>query len=467
MQKQGSAVTFDATNGDRDEMLRTAIARARRSPFYARHLAGHNVRGRADLARLPLTFKEHLRDASPYGMLIVPPHEAWHYHETSGTTGEPIATWCGLSEVQRMGALVRDMVPELADPTILLNRFPLFAPVSFVFEEALRVAGACHIAAGNLSWDVPFSRVLDFIRRLNVTALSSLPFEPILLRELARVERLDLRRDLGSLKVIFAGGAILPPAMRRVIEKDWGARVVEIYGSNETLLMGVGCMAGRLHLCHELLEFEVLDPRSQQPVPPGGRGVLTVTSLVHEVLPLVRYFTGDLVCTSDELCACGRPGLTAECFGRFGEVIEHGGASLTSYELLDAAYEFADALDTRVFFIVVLRRGLRLLIEVGEEQRGRAAGPERRLAERVGLPIQVEYLRENDVMDRSALFRGPKIYKPSQISDWRGAERKNLTVMEALLEWPRFDAPTIFNIMRRQVRNAFRRRRFLREDRDG
>ena len=151
----------------------------------------------ADLARLPLTFKEHLRDATPYGMLAVPPHEAWHYHETSGTTGEPISTWCGLREVQRMGAVVHAMVPELSTPTVLLNRFPLFAPVSFVFEEALRHAGACHIAAGNMSWDVPFSRVLDFINRLEVTALSSLPLEPILLHELARVEGLDMRRDLG------------------------------------------------------------------------------------------------------------------------------------------------------------------------------------------------------------------------------------------------------------------------------
>jgi phenylacetate-coenzyme A ligase PaaK-like adenylate-forming protein len=357
------------------------------------------------------------------------------------------------------------MVPELSEPTVLLNRFPLFAPVSFVFEEAMRCAGACHIAAGNLSWDVPFSRALDFIRRLKVTALSSLPLEPILLRELARVEGLDMRRDLGSLRVLFLGGAILPPAMRRVIEADWGARIVEIYGSNETLLMGVGCTAGRLHLCHELLEFEVLDPTSRAPVPPGQPGVLTVTSLVHEVFPLVRYFTGDLVRLFPDACSCGRAGWTAECFGRFDDVIVHGRASISQYDLLDAAYEFAAALGTRVFFIVVLRRGLRLLIEVEDANRARGGVAEQQLRQRVQLPLEVEYLGENDVMDRSALFRTPKIYKPGQISDWRGAGRKTITIMEALLEWPRFDARTIFHIVRRQVRNGLRRRRFVREDR--
>jgi phenylacetate-CoA ligase len=424
------------------------------------------VRTRAELSRLPLTFKEHLRDASPYGMLVVPPHRAWHYHETSGTTGEPISTWAGLSELQRMGAVVADMVPELATPTVLLNRFPLFAPVSFVFEEALRRAGACHIAAGNLSWDVPFSRVLDFIRRLKVTALSSLPLEPILLRELARVEGIDLRRDLGSLQVIFLGGAILPPSMRRVIESDWGARIVEIYGSNETLLMGVGCAQGRLHLCDELLEFEVLDPTSHQPVAPGQRGIITVTSLVHEVMPLVRYFTGDLARVTTETCPCGRPGPTAEVCGRFDEVIHRGDNALTQYELLDAAYEFADALATRTFFILVMRKGLRVLIEVDDPDGVRGCAAEQHLRARLPLPVHVEYVRENEVMDRSALFRGPKIYKPTQISDWRGEGRKTITIMEALLEWPRFDLGTVVHILRRQVRNAFRRRRWLKEDRE-
>lgn len=451
-------------SADRDELVCAAVARARQSPFYAQHLRGHVCSGRADLPRLPLTLKDHLRDATPYGLLIVPPQRAWHYHETSGTTGEPIATWCGLPELQAMGKLVASMVPELATPTILLNRFPLFAPVSFVFEEAIRHAGACHIAAGNLSWDVPFTRALDFVRRLRVTALSSLPFEPILLRELAQVEGLDLRRDLGSLQVIFLGGAVLPPAMRRVIESDWDARVVEIYGSNETLLMGVGCTHGRLHLARELLEFEVLDPVSLQPAAAGAPGLLTVTSLVHTVMPLVRYCTGDLVQLGTAPCPCGRSGQTAEVLGRHQDVFEYAGRCLSHYEVLDAGYELAEALNTRAFFILALRRGLRILIEVEGQERARGSAAEQRCRARLGVPLQIEYLGENEVLDRSALFRVPKIYKPGQISDWRGDGRKTITIMEALLEWPRFDLPTLGHILRRQVRNAFRRRRWLRED---
>jgi hypothetical protein len=39
----------------RDQMLRAAGARARRSAFYSQHLAGHELNGRADLGRLPLS----------------------------------------------------------------------------------------------------------------------------------------------------------------------------------------------------------------------------------------------------------------------------------------------------------------------------------------------------------------------------------------------------------------------------
>ncbi len=456
--------SIEPTRTERDRLIADAVAYARQSAFYKAHLAGAYVNGRADLARLPLTTKDHLRQASPYGMLAIEPHRVWHYHESSGTTGEPIATWAGLKEVQRMGSIIHAMVPELSQPSTLLNRFPLFSPVSFVFEEAMRQAEMCHIAAGNFSWDVPFSRVLEFIHRLKVTALSTLPLEPILLRELAETEGRSMR-DFDSLKVIFCGGAILPASMRRLIERDWSARIVEIYGSNETLLLGVGCTAGRTHLCEELNEFEVLDPTTHQPVANGEAGILTVTSLAHEAAPLVRYYTGDIVRVSSEPCPCGNPTATMQCLGRYGDRIIYGGASITPLELLDAAYEFAEHLGTRTFFIVLLQKNVRFLVEVEHPTRFRGSEAERRFVERAIVPIEVEYLDKNDVMDRSALFRSPKIYKPSQISDWRGGGRKTITIMEALLEWPTYDRRTIFHIVKRQIRNGLRRRRFIKSDR--
>jgi len=94
-----------------------------------------------------------------------------------------------------------------------------------------------------------------------------------------------------------------------------------------------------------------------------------------------------------------------------------------------------------------------------------AALEEMRLGERLRVPVAVQHLDLGDVLDRSALFRVPKIYKPGQVSDWRGQPRKTITIMKALLEWPKFDLPTLGRIVRREVKNARRRKRLAATDR--
>jgi phenylacetate-CoA ligase len=289
--------------------------------------------------------------------------------------------------------------------------------------------------------------------------------ETVLLREVAHQESVDLERECASLRVVLLGGAVLPAALRRAIETTWHARVVEIYGSNETMLLGIGCTQGALHLVTDLLEAEILDPETMAPVPAGTPGILTVTSLVQEVMPLVRYVTGDLVRIAPAPCPCGAPTRTAQVFGRAADVITIGAARVTPYALLDACYEFIGAIGARIFFVVVLRRGLELLVEAAPPAPGAHAAAEQRLAETLGVPVAVEHLADGDVLDRSALFRSPKIYKPSQVSDWRGDARKTITIMEALLEWPRFDLRTIGRIVRRQIGSARRRRRLAASDR--
>lgn len=441
--------------------LVAAVERARASAFYTEHLAGRSFQGRGDLRDLPLTTKDNLRDASPDGMLIVPRDLARHKdeHESSGTTGGPIFTWTGLPEVGQMAELIRASVPELADDTMLLNCLPPFSPVAAVFAELMCLTEANHIAAGNVGGDVPFARVVDVLHHRQPSALACQPLEALLLAEVAKDQGLDLKKDLGSLKVIFCGGAPLPPSLRRLIENDWGTRVVEIYGSDETMLMGVGCTEGKLHLASELLEFEILDPKTWEPVPPGGRGIVVVTSLVHTVMPLVRYVTGDFVEIEDNPCSCGRPGFPIRVLGRLEEKIDIGGRTAMHYDVLDAAHEFADALDTRIFFVVVTTRDVQIMVEVEDPTIQLPTKAYLDLRRRIGLPIDVELVGQNELLDRRALLRTPKIHKPSLISDWRGGGRRVATVMEAPLEWPSYDARTLLTLARRQMRAVRRRRR--------
>jgi phenylacetate-CoA ligase len=70
--------------------LRETAAWAReRVPFYRERLSGVNVRGLADLARLPFTRKTDLRAQYPFGLFAVPLAEVARLHASSGTKGKP------------------------------------------------------------------------------------------------------------------------------------------------------------------------------------------------------------------------------------------------------------------------------------------------------------------------------------------------------------------------------------------
>jgi hypothetical protein len=151
--------------------------------------------------------------------------------------------------------------------------------------------------------------------------------------------------------------------------------------------------------------------------------------------------------------------------GRATEVVQMGARTITPAALVDACYEFIQAVGARVFFVVVLKRGIEVLVETPSPKPATTALEEVRLAETLGVPVTVQWLPEGEVLDRSALFRTPKIYKPGQVSDWRGDGRKTLTVMEALLEWPKFGLGTLAGIVGREIKNARRRKKLAATDR--
>ena len=450
------------THPDRDAALRDTLDLARRSPFYAERLAGAVATSPEELPRLPITTKADLRAASPWGLVAAPREELWHYHESTGTTGEPIACWYRKEEFRIMGEAVARWYPEFVPGKILLDRFPGFAPIQFCLESALQLRGGCHIPCGNLSWDVPFPRALEFIRELRPHILGCLPLEMFLLRELALTLGLDPRRDLSSLEMVILAGAPLPPTMRRIVARDWNVSVREIYGSNETLFLGASCEKGNLHLETSLFIAEVLDPDRLEPVETGTPGVFTITHFGPKAMPLVRYFTRDVIRVVP--CECGRPEPAVELCGRLDDAAQYAGRRLYTNDILEAGYELADANGSRVFFALLRRRGVLLRVEL---EAPLARVDPRTIAEasdRLGVPVDVEVVRRGDLLDPTALVRTPKVYKPTQIADWRGAGRKPLSIMEALLEWPTFDLKTSARVLGRVLRTNRRRRRLLRDE---
>jgi phenylacetate-CoA ligase len=51
---------------------------------------------------------------------------------------------------------------------------------------------------------------------------------------------------------------------------------------------------------------EIVDPETAEPLAEGAEGVLVLTTLTKEALPLIRYWTGDICSLSSRPCGCSR-----------------------------------------------------------------------------------------------------------------------------------------------------------------
>ncbi len=435
------------------------IARARHSALYAERLASVHLRTLDDLLAVPLTTRADLQRAGTHGTRAAPLAAVAHYGESSGTSGATNSTWLTAGDFEREAHALRARHPDVFAPgRIILNRFPFMAAPAHLVQLIAQQGGGVAIPAGNINWDVPFPRALELARRTGAHVLAGMPIEPVVLAEVARAAGIDVRRDL-ALDTFFLGGSSLPPALQRRLARTWGARVIELYGSTETMLLGTSCREGTVHLEPRLVYAEFLD-HAGRPVAGGDESLLVVTTLGIEGSPLIRLDTGDVVRRLPP-CSCGDERQGIVVLGRTSDVVTLGGRRLYVHALLDAAAAAADDLDSGVFFAVVLPD--RLLVRIEAATSCGAGDPMATVRAALGdVPVEIETVAPGDLLDVELLGRSPHVYKPVMASDWTRPGRRILTVGEGMIEWPRPSAAEGRRWLGRTWRTARLRRRLVR-----
>ena len=286
-----------------------------RNRFYAATLGARSVPIDWEGFRaLPFTTKADLvADQAanpPLGAIATYPHERYVvYHQTSGTTGRPLAvldtdeSWGWWAEcweyVYRAAGVTRD------DRVMFAFSFGPFIGFWSAHEGARRI-GALTIPGGGMD-----SRTrLEMIVRTRPTVLVSTPTYALRLAEVARELGLDLP-GCGVRTTIHAGepGASIP-AVRARIEQAWGARCFDHLGATEIGAYGYACAAQTVHVNEAEFIAEILDADTREPVGDGESGELVITNLGRAAWPVIRYRTGDLVRRGGRHCACGRGFLT-------------------------------------------------------------------------------------------------------------------------------------------------------------
>lgn len=110
--------------------------------------------------------------------------------------------------------------------------------------------------------------------------------------------------DLG-LRVAFCTSERLYDTQRQVIERVFGCRVANGYGSRDAGFIAHQCPAGGMHITAEDVVVEIVDAQGQV-LPSGHAGEIVVTHLATGDYPFIRYRTGDRAVMDDTGCACGR-----------------------------------------------------------------------------------------------------------------------------------------------------------------
>ncbi len=296
----------------------------------------------------------------PFGTnLSFPPARYTRCHQTSGTTGTPLRwldtpeSWAALTagwiEVLRAAGVAQ------GDRVFFAFSFGPFLGFWMAFAAAERLGCLC-LSGGGMS---SVARVRTLLE-LQATVVCCTPTYALHLAETAQREGLDLRRATVRRLLVAGEPGGSQPATRARLAQLWpGARVFDHHGMTEVGPVTYECPArpGVLHVMEHAFLAEVLDPHGPQPVGPGQRGELVLTTLLRTGSPVLRYRTGDLVQprfdpaqTDVPPCDCGRVELALEggILGRTDDMVIVRGVNLYPAAVDEVVRRFAEVAEYQV-----------------------------------------------------------------------------------------------------------------------
>lgn len=306
-----TARSEEAVRSYQREALARLVARARRDvPYYSERLRELHA---PELLELPFLERPTLRRRWQELLSHEADRSICDRRLTSGTSGMPVLTLqsqeegfatlhYGLARVADLAGLID--LPRWESPVVVSvtdhSRHKPFGVFNPVVEKWCRTEVLDPMVAGDAL------RVARLISDLEPALLIARPTTLRLLADTAREIGIALALPLPLLSC----GAQLYPDERRVIADVFGGPVVDCYTLAECSSAASQCRMGRYHVHWEAAILEVIDPESRAPVAAAQPGELVVTDLTRDIMPIIRYRTGDWGTAASDSCPCGRPGPT-------------------------------------------------------------------------------------------------------------------------------------------------------------
>ena len=259
-----------------------------------------SVKGRAELARVPVTRKSDLiglqKARMPFGGLnATPPSHLARIFVSPGPIYDPEGRrpdfWRTARTLYAAGFRPGDLV---------LNCYSYhLTPAGSMFETGLHHLDCAVIPGGTGQTELQ-ARVIADLRPVGYVGTPS--FLKMLLEKAQ-----ELSLDASSMKrALVSGEAFLPPVREFLAAR--GIAAYQAYGTADLGLVAYETEAREgLVACEDLI-VEIVRPGTGDPVPDGEVGEVVVTTF-NEDYPLVRFATGDLSAVLPGPSPCGRTNL--------------------------------------------------------------------------------------------------------------------------------------------------------------
>lgn len=249
----------------------------------------------SDLARLPFTTKETLRQNYPFEMFAVPRSDVVRVHASSGTTGKPTVVGYTRGDLDVWATVVaRSIRAAGGRPGDILHNaygYGLFTGGLGAHAGAEKLGCTVVPVSGGMT-----ERQVQLIADFRPDVIMVTP--SYMLNIVDEMERQGLDPRASSLRVGIFGAEPWTNEMRTAVEERLDMHAVDIYGLSEIIGPGVAqeCVETKdgLHVWEDHFYPEIIDPVTGEVLPDGEEGELVLTSLTKEAMPVLRYRTRDL-----------------------------------------------------------------------------------------------------------------------------------------------------------------------------
>ena len=269
-------------------------------PMYKQRFDQHGVhpsdiKTLSDIAKLPFTYKNDLRDNYPYGMFATPMDQIVRLHASSGTTGQPtvvgytqndIDTWAEL-----MARSIRAAGGKPGDKVHVSYGYGLFTGGLGAHYGAERLGCTVIPMSGGQT-----EKQVRLIRDFDPDIIMVTP--SYMLNIADEMERQGVDPHKLKLRLGIFGAEPWTNDLRQSIERRLDIRATDIYGLSEIMGPGVAQECGETQdgptVWEDHFYPEIINPETGEPVADGEMGELVFTTLTKEGLPMIRYRTRDL-----------------------------------------------------------------------------------------------------------------------------------------------------------------------------